>query len=244
VGEDERAMDGMKTPSSLELMRARVEAHYTHDHRSRIESIRQWDGGIAPRFYLLRTAVGTLSRFRSDLPDDLVAQLRELCDEEPMESDVPRSPSYEDEYLRLLTSEAPIERIWRGPAYVFATEVSRGVQAIAIQEENVDLLRGGLEDWIPDVPHRRPFMAMLENARAVSVCASVRITDEAHEAGVETLPAYRRRGHALRVVSGWAAAVRKLGAVPFYSTSWDNVASQSLAARLGLPLFGVDFHIT
>jgi 3-polyprenyl-4-hydroxybenzoate decarboxylase len=54
----------------------------------------------------------------------------------------------------------------------------------------------------------------------------------------------RRRGHAVNAVAGWARAVRSLGATPFYSTSWDNVASQGVAHRLQLSLVGVDFHLT
>jgi hypothetical protein len=237
-------MGVVQTRSPRELVRARVEAMYRHDARSRIESINQWNGGIAPRLYLVRTALGRLYRFRSDLPDDLTAKLRELCDAEPAGSEPARAPTHQDEYVRLLTSQAPIERIWRGPAYVFTTDVAPAPQPLAIHEGNVDLLRGGLEDWIPDVPYRRPFMAMVEHGRAVSVCASVRISAAVHEAGVETLPAHRRRGHAVNVVAAWARAVRGMGAVPFYSTSWDNVGSQAVAARLGLPMFGVDFHIT
>ena len=72
----------------------------------------------------------------------------------------------------------------------------------------------------------------------------MRITAAAHEAGVETLPALRRRGHAVNEVAAWADAVRRTGAAPLYSTSWDNVASQNVAAKLGLSLFGVDFHVT
>lgn len=118
------------------------------------------------------------------------------------------------------------------------------VRPVAINEANADLLRGGFEEWLPDVPHRQPFMAMIEDGHAVSLCASVRITDDAHEAGVETLPMYRQRGHAVNVVAGWARAVRKRKAIPFYSTSWDNMASQNVALSLGLSLFGTDFHVT
>lgn len=95
----------------------------------------------------------------------------------------------------------------------------------------------------PHIPHRQPFVAVIEDGRAVAVCASVRITRAAHEAGVETVPRYRGRGHAVDAVAGWAEAVAKLGAVALYSTSWDNVASRRLAARLGLQVIGVDFHI-
>ena len=61
---------------------------------------------------------------------------------------------------------------------------------------------------------------------------------------METLPAYRRKGYAANAVAGWASAVRQMGAMPFYSTSWENIASQNVAARLGLRMIGADFSIT
>ena len=224
-------------------MRLHVEALYAHDDRSRIEAINQWNGGVAPRFFLGRTKAGNLCRLRTDVPDDLAAELENLCNDEPLTNEL-AAPVHQEEYARLLSSHLPIEQIWTGPAYWFSTDVVPSVQSVEISEVNADLLRGGLQDWLADVPHRRPFMAMIENDHAVSVCASVRITNAAHAAGVETLPAYRRKGHAAHVVAAWAKAVRQLDAIPLYSTSRDNAASQALAARLGLSLFGVDFHIT
>ena len=61
---------------------------------------------------------------------------------------------------------------------------------------------------------------------------------------VHTVPEFRRRGYALAAVAGWAQAVRACGATPFYSTSWDNLASQRVAQRLGGQLVGADFHVT
>ena len=46
--------------------------------------------------------------------------------------------------------------------------------------------------------------------------------------------------HAAAVVAAWAAAVRASGRLPLYSTSWDNVASQGVARKLGLVLYGAD----
>lgn len=231
-------------PSPLSLMQKRIAAHYLHDGRGRIQSINQWDGGTAPRFYLGRTAAGNLWRFRADLPDELVAELQALCAEEPAVNELTRPLKYHNLYLHLLASHTPTKQIWAGPAYWFAVDAIPKIQPISINEENAGLLRGGLEAWLPDVPHRQPFMAIVADGQAVAVCASVRITNAAHEAGVETLPAYRQRGYAVSAVAAWAAAVRKTGALPFYSTSWDNIASQKVAASLGLSLLGMDFHMT
>ena len=221
-----------------------AEALYTHDDSSRIKSVNEPRGGVASRFFLGRTISGNLWRFRTDLPGDLVADLERLCRGEPETAALSKTPEDLEEYVRLLESQTPIERVQAGPAYWFSTDVVPVVQPVEINETNANLLRGGLEDWLGDVPHRHPFMAMVEDGHAVSVCASVRISSAAHEAGVETLPAYRRKGYAVNVIAGWAHTVRKMRAIPLYSTSWDNTASQNVAAKLGLSMFGVDFHIT
>jgi hypothetical protein len=215
-------------------MRLHVEALYTYDERSRIESINQWHGGEPPRFYLARTTAGNLWRFHTSLPDELAHALHVLCKDEPAWNGTPQPPQHQHEYARLVTAHAPIRQISSGPAYWFSKDFSPHVQPVGIREANTALLQGGLDDWIADVPHRQPFMAAVEDCHAVSVCASVRITRAAHEAGVETLPTYRGRGHAVNVVAGWAKAVGTSGAVALYSTSWDNAASRRVAAKLGL----------
>jgi hypothetical protein len=48
----------------------------------------------------------------------------------------------------------------------------------------------------------------------------------------------------VNVVAAWAEAVRRSGALPLYSTSSDNLASQSVATKLGATPFGVDFHVS
>ena len=230
--------------NQLDLVLKRVEALYRYDHRGRLLSINQWNGGAAPRFYLMRTADSVICRFRADLPDDLVSHLEDLCNQEPKGEPLGKLPAHYSKYLDLLSSHTPVDHVWAGPAYMSTLDVAPSVSPITIGDNNAYLLRGGFEDWLPDVPHRHPFMAMIEDDHAVSICASVRISDAVHCAGVETRTEYRQRGHAVNAVAGWARAVRLLGATPFYSTSWDNIASQRVAGRLRLPLVGVDFHIS
>ena len=67
---------------------------------------------------------------------------------------------------------------------------------------------------------------------------------EAHEAGVETLPDFRGKGYARDVAAEWARRVRGLGAIPLYSTSWTNNASQAVARKLRLVCYGADFEVT
>lgn len=228
----------------LELMRLHVEALYAHDARSRIVSSNEWRPGPAPLFHLGRTIGGNVWRFRADVPDELASELEALCNSEAVASELSRAPRQQDTFVRVLESHAPVAKIWTGPAYAFSSDVASSSSWVLITAANADLLRGGLDDWLEDVPHRQPFVAVVENGRALSICASVRITNAAHEAGVETLPAFRRRGHAQSAVAAWARAVKQTGALPLYSTSWDNLASQSVAAKLGLSLYGVDFHVS
>jgi RimJ/RimL family protein N-acetyltransferase len=131
-----------------------------------------------------------------------------------------------------------------GPAYRVPVEPRPPAHVVRITHENAELLRFGFADLIAELTDYQPFLAVVQEGRAVSVCRSVRITSEAHEAGVETLSAFRGRGYASEVVAGWAAAVREMGCIPLYSTSWENVASQGVARRLAMALYGADFEVT
>ena len=94
-----------------------------------------------------------------------------------------------------------------------------------------------------EIDYAQPCVVFVRDNQAVSICRSVRITSLAHEAGLETLVPYRGRGYAAAVVAGWATAVRQAGRLPLYSTSTDNMASQSVARKLGLSFYGVNFMI-
>ncbi len=225
------------------LAQKRVQALYRCDSAGRLVSTNCWDGRPAPRFFLMRTRNEILCRFRADVPEDLAAQLARLCRQEVTGADAKVLPAHHDRYLALLASQAPVESVWSGPAYLSQSVSNASADAVAIGEHNADLLRDNFPDWLPDVVPCQPFVAMVEDDRAVSLCASVRISKSVHCAGVETHPMHRRRGHAVRAVAAWSAAVQRLGAMPFYSTSWANIASQNVAGRLGLPLAGFDFHI-
>jgi RimJ/RimL family protein N-acetyltransferase len=117
-------------------------------------------------------------------------------------------------------------------------------RVIHVTHANVSVLESLLRPWIPDVEHSPPLMALVIDDDAVSVCASVRITTRAHEAGVETAPSHRGRGYAARVAAAWAIRVRALGAEPLYSTSWENATSRAVARKLALVHFGNDLHVT
>jgi RimJ/RimL family protein N-acetyltransferase len=228
-----------------ELLAAHVRALFTHDARSRLLCVNEPGGGpVAPRLFLGRTRQCNLWRFRADLPEVLVEELEALCKDEPAGGELRSPPRHTAAYLRLLEAHAPVREMEAGPAYHFAEYPEPSRPSLALTERDAGMLNGGFEELIAELSDWQPFLALLDAERVVSVCRSVRITHEAHEAGVETLPDFRGRGYATDVVAGWARLVRSLGAVPLYSTSWENAASQAVARKLRLVQYGADFHIT
>ena len=227
-----------------ELMRIHVEAEFTLDATGRMHSVNVPGGAAAPRFFLGRTAQGNQWWFRHDLNGDLVLALEALCMDEPVGEDIALPTHGPSPYQRLLAEHVPIKKVWTGPAYHFPAGAPIAEETVIITDQNADLLRPYFADWLGDVGESQPFVALLQGGAAVSLCASVRITQEADEAGVETHPDFRGHGFAGRVAASWAHAVRQLGRVPLYSTSWQNTASQAVAKKLGLVQFGADLHIT
>jgi RimJ/RimL family protein N-acetyltransferase len=232
--------------TAKELMSIHTEALFTHDADSSLLFVNEPGGSKtpAPRFFLGRTKSGNLWRFRADVPQSLIKELEALCLDEPTATDLQSKPRHFETYVKLLETHKSVQNIWTGPAYHFDEWPQPSRPLVAITEANAELLRGGFEKLSEELSAWQPFLAIVEDGRAVSVCRSVRITPQAHEAGVETLPEFRGRGYAKDVVAGWARLVQAIGALPLYSTSWENTASQAVAKKLRLEPFGADFHIT
>ncbi|RAP77269.1 kasugamycin N-acetyltransferase AAC(2')-IIb [Paenibacillus montanisoli] len=230
-------------PTAHELMELHLDALFTHDHNMRLIAINEpWSGAAtAPRFFLGRTIEGTtLCRFRYDVPEMLVEQLEELCADEPIARDIQTKPKNFKAYMNLLQGE----RFTMGPCYIIPGEATPKMQVVSITRENIaEFLLDGFEWLTLEIEYVQPCIALVHESRVVSICRSVRITSKAHEAGLETLNAFRGRGYAAAVVAVWAMDVRKLGSIPLYSTSWENLASQKVARKLALSLYGVNFIV-
>lgn len=229
---------------------------YHHDVRDRIVSTRQPGGGPAPLVHVGRTRLGNVWRFRGDLPASLVCDLARLLGREaPLASSAGPEPLERLEAIRrVLQAAVGAVRAWRGPAFRFPPliEVPDGsAELVEIGEDRSGLLSRGFADWIPEVAERQPCLAALEGGFAAALCCSSRPREVASgasclaaEAGVETRPRDRGRGHAPRVVAAWARAVRAGGGEPMYSTSWDNRPSRAVARKLGLVAYGEDLHFS
>lgn len=201
-------------------------------------------GGSAPRVFVGQTATGRIVRCRADVDEQQQEALRAAAAGLPGTDDPLGIPLDAKPFRRILERSAPITAVEAGPAYYCPAHLSPDPRVVAITAGNAESLRSMLPDWVGDVADYQPMVAVLEGPHAVSLCASVRRTAHAHEAGVDTAPPARGRGYALLVVAGWAALVRASGRAPLYSTSWGNHASRAVARKLGLVQFGNDLHLT
>ncbi len=233
--------------TDLEIMEIHVSALFTHNTELRLLFVNEPDRAtlFAPRLFLGRTRAGNVWRFRHDVPEKLCIELDALCADEPFVTvEFNEPPRHLETYVRLLEADAPMRESSNGPAYLFTESGAPSKSLLTVTENNAEVLQGGFEKLVEELPAWQPFVALVEENRAVSVCRSVRITTEAHEAGVETLPDFRGRGYAKEVTAEWARQVQARGAVALYSTSWENFASQAVARKLGFKCYGTDFSVT
>lgn len=225
-------------------MRLHLQTLYTSDDLGRLVSVSDSSATLAPRFFLGRTAEGPVVAIGRDVPDSMVDELVALGSDVPLGMDA-GAPSnlFLQSVSNLLSAHQPVSKTWAGPNYRCPPGLP-GADATPITPANAAVLSPHLEPWLGDVAEGVPMAAFLLDGHAVSVCCSVRISDAADEAGVETHPDFRGRGHAAAAVSAWSQAVRNAGREPLYSTSWDNGASQRVATKLGLVQYGSVLHVT
>ena len=229
--------------TSSELMRLHVEALFTHDAAGDLVRVNEPGGAPAPRFFLGRTADGDVLRFRGDVGRDTRRALEIAAAESAARGDAGLGPVDATPFEAILARAAAVLRTETGPAFAFPERIAEPEGTVLVSAANAALLEPLMRQWLPDVEHSRPLLALVVEGRAVAVCGSVRRTESAHEAGIETAAAHRGRGYAPRVAAAWARAVRAEGRVPLYSTSWTNAASRAVAGRVGLVQFGSDLHV-
>lgn len=207
-------------------------------------TLNEQDGELAPRLFLVRTTEGNIWRLRHDLPDALAAELADILTGEPPLGDPTEPAEALPRLIAALTTTAPVKRVWSGPAWWIPDGggVLGDITTTLIDDPVV--LRAGFPGWARDLTLVGPYVAVIERGEAVTACCCGRTSERASEAGVETLEGFRGRGFASAVVAAWATEVQRARRLPLYSTSWDNVASQAVARRLGLCLYGADLHIT
>lgn len=224
-----------------QVARLHLDSLYRLDGRGRIVEIREPDPPPPPRFVIFRGPDGVVPLVGAALPKLLADRLLALAATEPARDDAP--PAHLSRYRVLLAAHQEIEREYAGPAF-YLSDTSRPVDgAVRIDAGNRHLLMRHFPEEARDFERRSPIYAAVEEDVAVAVCFAARDFGPGTPAGVFTVETHRGRGHAHRIVGAWAAEVARLGSIPLYGTTWDNAASQAIAARLGAVKIGSDFWI-
>ena len=244
---DATTRDSVLMSTDWDLMQIHVSTLYRHNDRHRLLAVNEPgdprpDDPRPPRLFLGRTRAGHVWQFRHDLFESSICELEALLRAEPVAADLSQPPRCLLALEATLARDAPLTGTWSGPAWRFPDEIPISEHVvIPVTLENEDLVRPVL--LADDLSWRQPCLALLADGLLASLCYSARNTPVAAEAGVDTLEEFRGRGYAPAVVAAWAQAVREEGRIPLYSTSWDNLASRSVARKLGLVLYGADLSI-
>ena len=229
----------MSLDQKSELLASRLALLYEQSPTGDLVATNEWERKPPPLLHVVRDApldgVPVAWGFRQDVPADLRASLNARF------GTWRRQPFDLAEVL--LSTLRPIGASEFGGGPVARLKSQPQVAIADVVVANQALLQPLMDDWVPDIPHRNPMLVRVVDGVGVAVCASVRISPEWHEAGVETVASQRGQGHACAVVNAWSQAVLDRGAQPLYTTTWDNAASQAVAARCGFSAFAADLTI-
>jgi hypothetical protein len=181
------------------------------------------------------------------VPDQLVAELALILETEPTTIDLWQPPATLSRLQGKLTKIGFEENAHMGPAFRFPAHLPQATGVEILEMANIEIVQEHFPDhypWLADEFNiRRPIAAIVRDGVAVSICFSARLTSDAAEAGVDTATAHRGQGSAVSVVAAWADAIRRMDRLPLYSTSWDNLASQRVASKLGLVMYGSELSL-
>ncbi|NSL86178.1 GNAT family N-acetyltransferase [Chitinophaga sp. Mgbs1] len=236
-------MDLMNDLPAATLMHLHADVLFTYDARGRmLQANEPWpDRGLAPLFFLGLPVTGTpVRRYRHDVPEAVVQALEAVAGTESFTGIPDQASRHITQYQQLLQSHH-----WEaGPSFYIPENFTSDGPSIHLTKAHASLIGPDFK-WLPqELAHVQPCAAVIENGSVASVCRSVRITATAHEAGIDTLVPFRGKGHAAAALARWAAMVRATGALPLYSTSWNNHASRNVARKAGLICYGSTFSIS
>lgn len=222
------------------LFAIEIETLWVSDAGGRLLHTREASPSPAPDFVVAYVESETLCAFSSRVLPSLARELESLAsspDDSPATRDsirslleahlgpvttaqslgylIPASASYSHEFHIVTPSVAPDS---------FAPPAGANWQ----DDEWQALLAGKLGPWAA---------AIVEGSTA-ALCHTARLGPRGVEAGVFTAPDNRGHGLAAAVTTAWASQFAGDDRQVFYSTSIENLASQRVAARLGLREIG------
>lgn len=230
--------------TNSELLHINIETLFRCTDTWRLLCVNEPGDRPPPRFYAGLADGCQELRFGAGVSAAMEAELRALAGAGayawPTRGQLP--PWFEG-VLAVLGPAAPAGAVYHGPAYRFPDAIVVQGDATPLPEGTAALFHPHLASWAAELSYRQPAFGVVRDGVVVAICASSRNAERSAAAGVETVAAYRGQGLAPMAVAAWGRAVREGGRIPFYGTTWGNAASQAVAAKLGLVMFGEDLHV-
>jgi len=228
----------------LDLLRALMDAGYVRTPGGRMRHVNDPDRSEAPLLALATCPQGSIVLYRHDVA--VTADVTLDAD------DISRRAEHVRKHLGLTTPVGPHnfehhhilprDTHWNGPA-VIAQGTSEG-DALWERLAHDGLPSGIVAQGFADLSHFwPPWCVVMEGSEIASVAFAARIDAHAACIGVATVPACRGRGYAAAVTAAWSALPALRDRALFYSTHFDNAASQRVIAKLDLPFLGVGFTL-
>ncbi len=211
----------MTAPTAAELLHIRMDALFTYAD-GRMQYVNEpWRQTVpAPLFHAGRTAEGeVLYRFGQQTHPEALARARALLSGGIWDAEA---------YLEALGGGRAEEEV----CFWYPGRQRPRTQCRCLVPTDAALLSETFPGYEEELPFAVPYLGCFRDGRIVSICRSVRM-GRGFEAGIATLPAYRRQGCALDVLHGWTAAVLDRGVLALYSANLQNTASCALAEKAG-----------
>ena len=221
----------------MDLLRLELATLWTLDSSGNLADIPTTPAMPVPMIALAGNPSGLIWAYGPTVPKKVQSRCNELLEATSLPGEVGWQPATRELLLGVLATVSPIGPPVCGPSYLIPPELDRTPPA--------DVLTGGEHDrdtlsgLMPDdarLALRPPWAVAVRSGRAVAICETARDTPRSVEAGVRTESEFRRQGLGTAVTLAWSVLVKDR--VAFYSTSWDNAASQGVARALGLTPMG------
>jgi hypothetical protein len=243
--------------SDVELLSIQFQTLFLTTGSGRIERENDPDHSPGPRLWLAGCASGNVAGLRSDVADDLAAEIMTIVAMEPPFFAQNGRPQYLDRYIELLSREGAVRKQSLGVIYELPKdlEYEHGMTLIDSESEegtrlcdslSVNGMPAGLFDMgFTDVSDFwAPWCVALDDGQVASVAFAARLSKAGAEIGVATVPEMKGRGYAAATVTRWSRLQSLRSRALFYSTDQTNGSSQRVAARLGLRFLGASMRLS
>ncbi|MEJ1967516.1 MAG: GNAT family N-acetyltransferase [Rhizomicrobium sp.] len=208
-----------------------------------------------PRMHLAGCESGWIVRFRDDVDDRAARAIEELVRREPPLRRPGTTPRFAEDYRALLGVAEPLSARNYGPVHLLP-HGTRASSRIAIVRHNTPdgdalwtELAAGMPPGLAEAGFTSvddfwaPWCAALVEGEIAAIAFAARLGGHGADIGVYTLAPYRGRGLAAAVTAAWSALPELRERTLFYSTHRDNLSSQRVIARLGLPYLGESMRL-